>query len=132
MLQATASVYCKGGEEASAYAEAYSAALSIDPNGCTVLTEARAIAQAQCGGGTASASASATTTITTLCGAAVLPPSFTPAPAPADDGVQAPVWPGWMSPLLLPWQSDAAGSSPDSVDVVIAKAKAQAQAAGGQ
>jgi hypothetical protein len=51
-----------GGSTAEAFASAYSAALSRDPNGCLVLSEARAYAYARCGQGGAFASSSSEVT----------------------------------------------------------------------
>ncbi len=51
-----------GGSTAEAFAQAYSAAFSRDPDGCLVLTEARAYAYARCGNGNAFATSGAETT----------------------------------------------------------------------
>lgn len=51
LAAATAIAFCKGGGTATAFAKAYSEALSINQNGCLVLTKAKALAVAQCKGG---------------------------------------------------------------------------------
>lgn len=72
LASATAVAFCKGGSTALAFAKAYSAILSTDKNGCTVLTEARALAVAQCSGGVfrSYSEASVTQTVLGLCGIA--------------------------------------------------------------
>jgi len=62
--------FCSGGGTATAFAKAYSAALSVNKKGCLVLTEARALAVARCKGGvfTASAEASVERKVLGLCG----------------------------------------------------------------
>lgn len=61
LAEATAIAFCKGGSTATAFAKAYSEALSINKNGCLVLTKAKAIAVAQCKGGVFRAYAEAST-----------------------------------------------------------------------
>jgi hypothetical protein len=70
LAQATAAAFCEGGGTATAFASAYSVALSRNKQGCLVLTQARALAVAQCGGGqfTAYAEASAESQVLGLCG----------------------------------------------------------------
>lgn len=65
-MAATAVALCSGGSSASAYAEAYSVAISQNPDGCTVLTEAFARAYAQCGPSGAKAAAEAGTVVVVL------------------------------------------------------------------
>jgi hypothetical protein len=70
LAYATALAFCQGGGTATAFASAYSAALSRNRQGCVVLTQARALAVAQCSGGqfTAFAEASAESQVLGLCG----------------------------------------------------------------
>lgn len=51
LARATANVFCEGGALATAWAAAFSVALSQDARGCLVLNQARALAVTTCGGG---------------------------------------------------------------------------------
>jgi hypothetical protein len=70
VAEATATAMCQGGSTAQAWAAAYAIALSKDANGCLVLNEAKAQAQAKCGDGAADAvsNAEATSNILGFCG----------------------------------------------------------------
>jgi hypothetical protein len=58
LVQATAFAICQGGGMATAFAQATSVAITINPNGCAVLQEATATAFATCNGNMAFAFAS--------------------------------------------------------------------------
>lgn len=61
LAEATAVVFCQGGKNSRAFAQAYAEALNRDPRtGCLVLSRARAIAVARCRGGVAKTYARAT------------------------------------------------------------------------
>ncbi|KAF8073129.1 Bbs1 [Scenedesmus sp. PABB004] len=70
VAEATAQAFCAGGSTASAWASAYAVALGQDAQGCLVLNQAKAMAQAQCGAGAAQAvsKAEATSLVLGFCG----------------------------------------------------------------
>lgn len=70
VAEATATALCAGGSQAQAWSSAYAIALSKDQNGCLVLNEAKAMAQAKCGDGAADAiaDAEASSTVLGFCG----------------------------------------------------------------
>jgi hypothetical protein len=70
VAEATATALCAGGSQAQAWSSAYAVALSQDRNGCLVLNEAKALAQAKCGDGAADAvaDAEASSTVLGFCG----------------------------------------------------------------
>jgi hypothetical protein len=70
VAEATATALCAGGSQAQAWSSAYAVALAQDKNGCLVLNEARAMAQAKCGEGAADAvaDAEASSTVLGFCG----------------------------------------------------------------
>lgn len=71
VAEASAVAMCSGGSTAQAWAEAYAVAIEQDPQGCTVLKEAHAMAYARCGPGYAEswARTEATSTVLGYCGA---------------------------------------------------------------
>ena len=70
VAEATATALCSGGSQAQAWSSAYAIALSKDQNGCLVLNEAKAMAQAKCGDGAADAvaEAEASSSVLGFCG----------------------------------------------------------------
>ena len=70
LAQAIAVVSCEGGYRAEAFAEALSQSISINKQGCTILTEARATAYARCGpeGAFSSATSSVAAKVLGMCG----------------------------------------------------------------
>jgi len=70
VAEATATALCSGGSMAQAWSSAYAVALAKDQNGCLVLNEAKALAQARCGDGAADsvADAEASSTVLGFCG----------------------------------------------------------------
>lgn len=70
VAEATATAFCEGGSTAQSWASAYAIALSKDSQGCLVLNEAKAMAQAKCGAGATQAisKAEATSLVLGFCG----------------------------------------------------------------
>ena len=70
VAEATATAFCEGGSTAQSWASAYAVALSKDSQGCLVLNQAKALAQAKCGAGAAESisKAEATSLVLGFCG----------------------------------------------------------------
>lgn len=70
IAEATAEVFCYGNSYAEAWSQAYSVAITINRNGCVILSQAYAIAEASCGGGyfSSSAQSEATSQVFGYCG----------------------------------------------------------------
>jgi hypothetical protein len=78
VAEATATAFCEGGSTAQSWASAFAVALSKDRNGCLVLNEAQALAQARCAGNVAEtfSKAEATSLVLGFCGLGDLIPDF--------------------------------------------------------